>query len=100
MKLQTLISEKFAAPLTGRGPVDAEQPEDLEDVGDHSGQTVGDVHLSVLQRLGVGDKLVHLLGDPDGVQLRDAEQRSEKGQPQVDQRLELLQKHVQSRFRR
>ena len=84
--------------LTGSGPVDAEKPEDLEDVGDHGGESVSDVHLTVLQSLGVGDKLVHLPGDLDGLKLSQAEERSKERQPDVDECLELLKKNVQSRF--
>ena len=96
--LSSLCDHTPLKPLTGRGPIDAEDPEDLEDIGDHGGQSVGDIHLTVLESLGVRDKLVHLSGDLESLNLSETEERSEKRQPHVDERLELLQKHVQGRF--
>ena len=84
--------------LTGRSPIDAKDPENLEDVGDHGHESVGDVHLTVLQSLGVGDKLVHLFDDLLDLFGGEAEQRSDDRKVGVDEGLDLLQQNVNQRL--
>ena len=79
---------------TRRIPVDAEDLEDLEEVVDHGHESVGDVHLSMLESLSVGDELVSVFDDSLNLFIGEADQRSDDREVGVDQSLKLLQQLV------
>ena len=86
--------------LTRRIPVDAEDLEDLEDVVDHGHESVGDVHLSMLESLCVGDKLVSVFDESLNLFIGEADHRPDDREVGVDQSLELLQQLVNQRLGR